>query len=124
MMDDAIALKKWMITACVAVATMAFGSAMWISRIDHQVEAVAVDIPDIQTDVAVALQVLADHGSELQAIRDSQLQTRAVVDNIQAEITTRTADRYYRTDAEREWRFHREREHVYEAGRRPERVSP
>lgn len=123
-MDDVLTLKKWMVTAVIAVATMAFGSAMWISRVDHQVESVAADIPDMQKDLAVALQVLADHGTELQAIRNSQLQTRAVIDNIQAEITTRTADRYYRTDADREWRFHREREHVYDQGRLPDRASP
>ena len=117
-MED-IDLKKWMITALLVICGGVFSAALWISRIETTVERITQDVPDIKTDVTITRSVIADHSKELQAIRDSQSELIVTMDQIQNELMNRTQDRYYRTDADREWAFHRDREHKGQDGEVP-----
>jgi hypothetical protein len=109
---SSITLKRWMVVGVLTVATLAFTSAVWITRIEDTVGQVASEIPQIRKDSTIALQVLADHGSDFRELRDIHLELRQEINRIEKTINERTSDRWNKSDALREWEYHRKREHT------------
>ena len=105
--DDSIVLKRWMIVSVLTIGTAIFSSAMWLSRI----ESTTKEIPVLKENMVVALQVLADHGTEFKNLRERNTQISASVENLRETLRESTRDRWHKSDAQREWNFHRDREH-------------
>ena len=112
MADDFIQLRKWMIGGIVFIVSSSFSAAFWISHINNTVDDVAKEVPRIKANQVLTHSVITDHSNELQQIRKS-------LDAISLELIERTEDRWHKTDAMREWNFHREREHRGENGEVP-----
>lgn len=115
MSNDVIFLRRWMIIVAIALIGGTFTAAQWIIGIETQVEDAVSDIPQMRQDVSTALQVLADHGTELQGIRDLHAEFLGTLNGLRGDMKERTQKRYTSQDAERDWRFH-ERQHQLENG--------
>ena len=116
--ESEVKVKQWMIKIFVAILTTSIGGIFWLAKLDHRISG----IPKLEKDVTIALQVLADHGSEFETLRGTNVEIWAALNRIELELKQRTEDRWHKRDAMREWDFHRRREHsdIEEY----ERVSP
>lgn len=77
----------------------ALAAAVGWGKLITEVE--SINVSDIERDVGIALTVVADHGTELQDIRNEQARIRGVLDSIYKRLDERTKDRYYRAEAMR-----------------------
>jgi hypothetical protein len=80
----------------IQIIAAAVGYGKIQTKLDH------IDLSKLEREMTTSLTVLADHGSELKAVRDEQFRVRGMMDDMrvqfQSELTTRTADRFYKTD--------------------------
>jgi hypothetical protein len=96
--DQNIILKKWAVTTLIVLGTGIFTAAMWISK--------------METTMVVIEKTTDLHTLELKAIRDGQVVLSNQMAEMQKGTLAQTKDRYHRTDADRDWKFHRQREHL------------
>lgn len=113
MSNDAIILRRWMVGAIAGIIGMTVVAMQWIAEVENNVE----DIPQMQRDISTALQVLADHGTELQGIRNLHSEFLGTLNGLRQDMEKRTQNRYTSEDAQKEWQLHR-REHNFETNGR------
>ena len=59
----------------------------------------SIDLSHLQKETSTALQVLADHGTEIETTRLEQFRLREHMTSIVDEMRNRTTDRFYKSDA-------------------------
>ena len=75
----------------------AIGGAIAYGQLLNKVD--NLSLGNLERDVGVALTVIADHGTELQDIRNEQSRIRGQLDSFNSRMDEKTKDRYYRSDA-------------------------
>ena len=96
--------RKWIRTLALAfvlqvVLLLAGGvtAAIKLGGFVQQLE--SIDLTHLQRETSTTLQVLADHGTELETVRAEQLRMREHMDDVVDEMRNRTQDRFYKSDA-------------------------
>lgn len=98
--DDRRYLRGLLIAFVIQVFALIGGAAYaavemgrWMQSID------SIDITELGRDQHTSLQILADHGTELETVRSEQFRMRQQMDDIVGELRNRTQDRFYKQDA-------------------------
>ena len=96
--------RKWIRTLALAfviqvVVLISAGvtAAIKLGSFVQQLE--SLDISHVQRETSTALQVLADHGTELETVRAEQFRIREHMNDVVSEMRDRTTDRFYKSDA-------------------------
>ena len=96
--------RKWIRTLALAfvlqvILLIAGGvtAAIKLGGFVQQLE--SIDLSHLQKETSTALQVLADHGTELETVRSEQLRIREHMTGVVDEMRNRTQDRFYKSDA-------------------------
>ena len=91
--------NKWIRGIALVIVLQIVVAAMGFARLAEQVDNLNLD--GLKTNTMTALQVLGDHGTELQSVRQEQARLRGANDAMRAEISQRTADRFTGRDGDR-----------------------
>ena len=100
------AANRWLM-AVVLMLVANGGTAIYgFSRLDTTVS--GLNIPSIQSNIATALAVVRDHGSEFRMVNEELARLRGAhdthqsqIENLRRLVDTKTADRFYRADGDR-----------------------
>jgi len=92
------ATAKWIKSIVVVLVIQIVLAAVGYGRLMEQVDQFHID--GLEVNVNTALQVLADHGSELDGIRTEDARLRTSIDSIRKEINQRTQDRFTGRDGD------------------------
>ena len=91
--------NKWVRGIAAVLVIQVIMAGVGYGRLMEQVDQLHID--GLETNVNTALQVLADHGTELAEVRSEQHRIRGVLDAIRTEINQRTSDRFTGRDGDR-----------------------
>jgi Tfp pilus assembly protein PilO len=98
-LESLASTHKWIRGIALVLVIQVVLAAMGFAKLAEQVD--SLNLKALETNIATALQVLADHGTELEGIRREDARMRGALDAIRAEISVRTSDRFTGRDADR-----------------------
>lgn len=98
--------RKWLRTLSIAfiiqvIALVGAGgiAAVEVGRMIQRLE--SIDVVQLRNQTATALQVLADHGTEIELVRQEQFRLRGNIDAMRNEMLDRTKNRFDTRDADK-----------------------
>ena len=91
--------NRWVRGIAVVLILQVILAGVGYGRLMEQVDQLHID--GLETNVNTALQVLADHGSELDGIRNEDARIRGVLDALRSTLNQRTRERFYKSDGDR-----------------------
>lgn len=99
-----VARLAWSLFVVLLIQTVGFIYAY--AQLEQKVE--AMDLGKFRSDISTALVVLADHGTELQSVRDENTRIRGIIDELwtvhhdyRNQLDDKTKERFYRSDGDR-----------------------
>lgn len=97
--NDLVGVNRWIRGIAFVMFVQIIGAVIAFVKLSEQVD--QLHIEGLKTNVSTALQVLADHGNELEGIRAEDARLRGVIDTVREEMTQRTFDRFTGKEGDR-----------------------